>query len=236
MSQATSFRSLGEVSLLGIVGLRVGLVWEFVDERHVVVETVPAVEHCRECGQRTESGGRPIVHVRDLPAAGKATRLVWRKREWRCRDCRRSWRETHPQMPPRALLTERARREAARQVGEEGRAVAAVARDFGVGWETVMRAVRDEATIRFAEAGIYTVQTRPCVALGVDEKVMNRASPRRRRRYVTVLVDLARGVPIDIVEGRSKRVLRAWLAAQNAAWRAGVRIATLDPPRHTGRR
>lgn len=44
---------------------------------------------------------------------------------------------------------------------------------------------------------------------------------------MTVLVDLVRGVPLDIVAGRSKRVLRAWLAAQSPSWR--VRIATLDP-------
>ena len=73
------------------------------------------------------------------------------------------------------MLTERARDEAARQVGELGRAVAQVAREFGVGWETVMRAVKDAAARLFAEQQIYTVQLAPCVAIGVDEKVMNRA-------------------------------------------------------------
>ncbi len=229
MGQATSSLSPIEVSLLGIRGMQVVLVWEFAAERHVVVETPEKVEPCRECGQRAESGGRPTVQVRDLPAAGKATRLVWRKREWRCRDCGRSWRETHPEIPPRAVLTRRARREAARQVGELGRAVAAVARDYGVGWQTVMRAVDDEAARRFADQGLFTVQTRPCVALGVDEKVMNRAHRGRRRSYVTVLVDLVRGRPIEIVPGRSKQALRGWLAAQTPSWRAGVRIVTLDP-------
>jgi len=40
-------------------------------------------------------------------------------------------------------LTERARTEVCRQVGQDGDAVAAVARDFGVGWQTAMRAVID---------------------------------------------------------------------------------------------
>jgi transposase len=229
MEKPTSLHALKPVSLLGIAGLRVLDVWEFAAERHVFVDTPRYREVCRACGQRAESGGRPWIHVRDLPSAGKATRLVWIKREWRCRDCGRSWRETHPEIAPRAALTERARREAARQVGQEGQAVAAVARRFGVGWETIMRAVRDEARRRFAEQGLYTRQTEPCLAIGVDEKVMNRAGYRRRRRYVTVIVDLARGRPLDIIEGRSKKVLSRWLAAQSPAWRAGVRIAALDP-------
>jgi hypothetical protein len=42
---------------------------------------------------------------------------------------------------PRAVLTERARAEACRRVGKDAHAVAAVARDLGVGWATVTRAV-----------------------------------------------------------------------------------------------
>ena len=230
MSQATSSSaSSSSVSLLGIAGLRVLEVFEFVDERHVFVETVRDYDACRQCGQRAESGGRHVVQVRDLPVGPKATRLIWHKREWRCRDCHRSWRETHPDIAARAVLTERACDEAARQVGELGRPVAAVAREFGVGWETVMRAVKDAAARLFADQQLYTVQQAPCVAIGVDEKVMNRASRGRRRRYVTVIVDLARGRPLDIIQGRSKKVLRAWLAAQTPAWRAGVKIAALDP-------
>jgi transposase len=44
---------------------------------------------------------------------------------------------------PRASMTEPARAEACRQVGEQNRSVACVARDFGVGWRTAMAAVED---------------------------------------------------------------------------------------------
>ncbi len=60
--------------------MRVWRVQEFADERRLLVGTVPAVEPCRGCGQRAESKGRATVEVRDLPTAGKATRLVWVKR------------------------------------------------------------------------------------------------------------------------------------------------------------
>ena len=94
VGQATSSSpSSSSVSLLGIDGLRVLDVFEFADERHVFVETVRDHDACRQCGQRAVSGGRHPVQVRDLPVGAKATRLIWHKREWRCRDCGHSWRE-----------------------------------------------------------------------------------------------------------------------------------------------
>ena len=89
------------VCLLGIRGCGCWTWGEFAAERHVFVDTPSRQEVCRECGQRAESGGRPWTDLRDQPSAGKATRLIWIKREWRCRDCRRSWRVTHPQIAPR---------------------------------------------------------------------------------------------------------------------------------------
>ena len=104
--------------------------------------------------------GRPERRPGPGPAeiGPKAARLVWYKREWRCRDCHRSWRERHPDILPRAVLTERARADAARQVGELGRPVAAVARELGVGWETVMQAVTDTAAGLFAEQQLHTLR------------------------------------------------------------------------------
>jgi transposase len=64
--------------------------------------------------------------------------LAWRKRIWRCREpaCKaRTWTEQTAAIRPRA--------EACRRVGKDAHAVAAVARDLGVGWATIMRAVAD---------------------------------------------------------------------------------------------
>lgn len=175
MGDGTSFLSSSNASLLEIAGLRVVWVWEFVDERHVVVESAARVKYCRECGQRAESVGARrcrcgICRLPERPRAdvSQAGVALPRLSAFVARDLGAD---------PAAGAAHRAgRREAARQVGEEGRSVAEVARGLGVGWEPVMRAVRDEARRRFAEAGLYTVQTRPCVALGIDEKVMNRAN------------------------------------------------------------
>ena len=54
-------------------------------------------------------------------------------------------------------MTERARAEICRRVGEDGHSVAAVAREFGIGWHNAMAAVRDHAgrgsTIRLGWPG-----------------------------------------------------------------------------------
>jgi hypothetical protein len=55
----------------------------------------------------------------------------------------RTWSETHPQVRSRSTLTERARVWACRRIGQHGQTVTAVAKDLGVRWGTVMRAVRD---------------------------------------------------------------------------------------------
>ena len=84
--------------------------------------------------------------VRDLPAGGRPVVLVWRKRRWRCPDpgCGvKSWTEASPEVRARSVLSERARREAVRQVGQDGMPVAAAARGLGVSWHTAMNAVRE---------------------------------------------------------------------------------------------
>ncbi len=56
---------------------------------------------------------------------------------------RLTWSETSEHIRPRSVLTERARREACRLVGEDGLDVAAVATTLAVGWGTVMHAVHE---------------------------------------------------------------------------------------------
>ena len=39
---------------------------------------------CGACGGAVLAKDRPVVELVDLPAFGRPTRLVWRKRRWRC--------------------------------------------------------------------------------------------------------------------------------------------------------
>ena len=58
---------------------------------------------------------------------------------------------------------------------------------------------------------------------------------RRGDRYVTVIIDLTpvrdRSGParlLDVVPGRSKKVLKTWLAQRDQEWRGRVEVVAMD--------
>ena len=132
--------------MLGLPGFEVLAVSEYAGELEQAVQTTAGEGWCPGCGAQARLHDRRPSWVRDLPAAGRPVTLVWVKRVWRCVEplcMTRTWTETSEAIRPRASWTERARAEACRQVGQDGQTVAQVAACFGVGWATVMAAVRD---------------------------------------------------------------------------------------------
>ncbi len=160
--------------------------------------------------------------------AGRPVVLVWAKRVWRCPepDCAtKTWTETTEAIRARGELSERARTEMCRRVGEEGDSVAEVARAFGVGWHTAMAAVRDHGTPLVDDPqrldGIG--------ALGLDETKFLAATPTHRTEYVTGFVDLDRARLVDVVPGRSAKAVQDWLGGRPQEWLTGIDVVALDP-------
>ena len=219
--------AVGVAALLGMDGfvvtaqaVRDGEVW-------LAVETTATRLACPGCGVFGIGNGRRRVVVRDLPIAGRPTVLVWAKRTGRCREplCgRTSWSETSPLIAPRASLTERARREICRRVGEELDSVAELARCFGVGWATAHQAVVDHGDELIAADGRLEHVT----GLGVDEHTFQHANATRRTRMVTTFVDIDRGRLLDAVPGRSGDVVRTWVRAQPVRWADQIQVAAID--------
>jgi len=209
-------------------GFRLLAAAEIDGELHQLVETTADVVGCGRCGTRAASKGRRKVAIRDLPAGGRRVVIVWSKRIWRCADpdCDTgTWTEETSAIAARASMTERARAEACRQVGEQNRSVACVARDLGVGWSTVMAAVVDYGRPLVDDPA----RTEHVSALGLDEVAFLRANAQRHTTFVTNFVDLHRGRLIDVVPGRSGRAVHDWLGGRADVWLRDVDTVAIDP-------
>ncbi len=216
------------VVMLGMAGFRLLDAIELDGELELVVETGAALVGCTDCGVRATSHGRRDTVVRDLPVSGRPTRLRWRKRLWRCHEpvcARQTWSEASAHIIARASLTERAKTAICEQVGRDGDAVAAVAREFGVGWQTAMNAV--------VERGAPLVEDLTRLdgvsALGLDETSWLRACRRHPTLYVTGMVDVRSGRLLGVVQNRTAAAVSGWLAGRDQTWKAAIGTVTIDP-------
>ena len=224
--------------LLGLDGLVVDRVELDPDGCRVLhLSTAAEVKAvCPSC--RTASSaprGWVVTRPRDVVWPTRS-RLVWRKRRWRCRTprCGRgSFTEAAPALPPRARVTARLATAAGRAVAVGGRTVAQAARDHRLSWPTVSAAFAREANLLLPD------QPEPVTTLGIDET--RRGRPRYgidpatgtttvvADRWHTGFVDLTGGHGLlGQVEGRAAADTGAWLAAQSPAWRAGVAVVAID--------
>jgi transposase len=123
------------------------------------------------------------------------------------------------------VLTERARAEACRRVGKDAHAVAAVARDLGVGWATIMRAVAEHGTPLVEDPA----RLDGVAALGLDETSFLKATRVAPTRWVTGLIDLEGGRLLDVVADRTRAAVGGWLHDRSGDWLAQVATVALDP-------
>jgi transposase len=215
-------------TLLGMPGFVAGAQLEADGEIWLLVQTTSETVGCPQCGTRAVGHGRRRGRVRDLPMAGRPVVLVWAKRIWRCPepDCEKNtWTETSDQIRPRGSLTERARAEMCRRVGEDEDSVAEVARAFGVGWHTAMAAVQDHGSPLVEDPE----RLDGVDALGLDETRFLAATSTHRTEYVTGFVDLDRARLLDVVPGRSGTAVHRWLSGRPTGWLAQIGVVALDP-------
>jgi transposase len=220
----------GVSALLGLGGFVVTtqLLDDASGEWWLAVETIEDRAWCAACGVRAVGHGRRRVVVRDLPMADRPVVLVWAKRLWRCAEpvCpARTWSEESDEIPPRAVLTERARAEICRRVGPAQHSVAQAARDFGVSWHAAMAAVRDHGRPRVDHLARLGAPS----AVGLDETSFLAATAEHPTLLVTGIIDLDEGRLVDVLPARSAVAVTDWLASKPARWRAGIRHVVIDP-------
>ena len=190
-----------------------------------------ADQWCRRCGCQgmvRDTVTRPLAHE---PFGWRPTTLLVRVRRYRCDACEHVWRQdTGKAAGPRAKLSRRGLRWALEAIVCQHLSVARVAQALGVSWNTANTAVLDEGRRVLIDDPRRLDGVR---VIGVDEHVWRHT--RRGDKYVTVIIDLtpvrAGTGParlLDMVEGRSKKAFKTWLAARDAAWREAIEVAAMD--------
>ena len=197
-----------------------------------VVEPEGSLERwCRRCGAEglpRDTVTRELAHE---PVGWRPTTLRITVRRYRCTGCGHVWRQdTHRAAQPRAKLSRRGLRWALEAIVVGHLSMSRVAEALGVAWGTANDAVLAEGRRALIE-GEHRYDG--VTAIGVDEHVWRHT--RRGDKYVTVVIDLtavrAGTGParlLDMIEGRSKKVFKTWLAERPEQWRQGVEVVAMD--------
>ena len=189
-----------------------------------------------ECGV----AGRLRVHVErrvtDLPIVGHPTRPHVRVPRFICENtaCEvRIFQQRTPMLAePRAKTTRRCTRWILQRLALDRTSVAAVAKALGLGWDLVNDlAISKIRTLVYDEPGhLDGVRV-----LGVDEHKWKHVRGDGSSSFVTVLVDLTPAVDgtgparlLDMIEGRSAKVLTDWLDARDQVFRDRIKVVTMD--------
>lgn len=188
----------------------------------VVVESQAPAARCPRCLSPTSViKGRPISLVRDLPISGHQVVLLWRKKRWICRPCSSSFTESHPEIPTRARMTTRFRRQLAEEAAFCGNFTGTAAR-HRVSYHSVAVAHKQGAELIAASK----------VAMAPRAIALDECSFGAGHDYVTVVSDLGRSCTYDVVKGRHEQELRAWMRTLPQSFFDSVEVVVADlwPP------
>ena len=217
----------------GLDGLGLTATGQHIETGQAVLEcrVLADDQWCHRCGQAGVPRGtvlRTIVHV---PLGWRPTMLQVRVRRYRCPDCCTVWRQdTTAAAASRTKLSRNAVFWALKSVVIDRMSIARVAENLGTAWHTVNDAV--------LEAGSELLINDPARfegvrVLGVDEHVWSHT--RGGNKYVTVIIDLTpvrdgTGASrlLDMVPGRSKKVLKTWLDQQEQGFRDRIETVAMD--------
>ena len=204
------------------------------DREVLVFETrlVDTQQWCSTCGCQGRSRGSRQRLLTHCPNGSRPVKLLVRLRCFTCVDCGLYWSQQVPQSlaPPGSKLTCGATNWALVSVVLDGMSINAAARNLGACWNTVNTAV--------LEAGYTHLISDPTRfegvnTIGVDEHCW-RHTGWRSDRFVTVIIDLTPrkdGRParlLDMIPGRSKKVLKTWLQARSVQFRLNVKTVAMD--------
>lgn len=206
---------------------------QFIEPDRTILECCVSADDrcCAGCGERGVPRDTLLRRLSGEPMGWRPTILLVKVRRYRCSGCGKVWRQDlSAAAEPRARLSRAALRWALQALVVQHLTMARIAEALAVAWDTANNAVLAEGRrVLIADPtrfdGVHVI--------GVDEHVWRHT--RRGDKFVTVIIDLTpvrdRTGPsrlLDMVEGRSKKAFKAWLAAREPQWRDNIQIVAMD--------
>ena len=201
------------------------------DRAVLACRVVEPGDWCRRCGCQGVARDTVTRELAHEPFGWRPTTLLLTVRRYRCPECGHVWRQdTTAAAEPRAKISRAGLRWGLVAIVIGHLSMARVAEGLAVSWNTANDAVLAE--------GQRLLIDRPSRldgvnAVGVDEHVWRHT--RKGDKYVTVIIDLTpvrEGTGpsrlLDVVEGRSKKAFKDWLAQRDQAWRDGIEVVAMD--------
>ena len=221
----TTFCRLDELGLVA-TGQRV-----LPERSEITCRVVADDAWCRKCGCQGVIRDMVTRRLAHAPQGWQPVTPLVRVRRHRCKECKHVWRQdTSQAAEPRAKLSRAGSRWGLEGLVVQHLSVARVAEGLHVSWDTANTAVLAEGRrVLIADPTRFD----NVEVIGVDEHVWRHT--RKGDKYVTVIIDLTplrerTGTSrlLDMVEGRSKKVLAEWLQARPQAWRDKVQVVAMD--------
>jgi transposase len=170
---------------------------------HIQAHSLNSVSRCPDCQQPSDSIHSHYTRSpQDLPSVQRQVRLELQVQRFRCRNSacrRRTFVERLPEFVPfygrRTHRLSRTLRAVGLAVGAE--VGARIGRDFGVqvSGDTLLRVLRQTPSPAYPEP----------LVVGIDDWAFKKGS-----RYGTILVDLERHSPIDVLPSRQQEAVTNW--------------------------
>ena len=193
----------------------------------------PTCPECEVAGTLRDHVERKVT---DLPIVGYPTKLQIRVPRFTCNNAECELKIFQQRMPllaqARAKTTGRCTRWILQRLAVDRTSVSAVAKALGLGWDLVndlaLSKIRDMV---YDQPGHFD-RVR---VLGVDEHKWKHVRGDGSESFVTVLVDLTPVVDgtgparlLDMIPGRSAKVMNDWLGARDQAFRDRIKVVTMD--------
>ena len=205
------------------------------DRTHIYCEVLAPDGRCPDCRFPGRLRDRVQRVLTDSPAAGHPVLLHVAVPRFVCLTggCPRSiYRANISHIAaPRSVVTMRTERWIVTRIVVDKMSVSAVAANLGIAWTTV-----NQIALAAARRLVYTSGHLGGVRHpGVDEHKWKHVRGQGDSSWVTVLIDLTPVIDgtgparlLDMIPGRSKQVLKTWMAARDQGFRDRVTVVAMD--------